>query len=379
MSEFDSKALADHEAFQWKVAVHSKVPLDSKDDLSTYYTPWVAAPCREIAQDASLAYKYTWKSNSVAVVSDGTSVLGLWNIGWVAWLPVMEWKAILMKAFADIDAVPIVLSTQDPDEIIKTVEHISPTFGAINLEDIKAPECFYIEEELNKRLPIPVFHDDQHGTAIVVLAWLINACRVLERNIQTLVVTISWAWAAWIAIANLLAEYGVQTIRIVDSKGMLYEWREYMNTYKQSVVRFNTGNIQWNLRDALSWSDVFIWVSRPNIVSQDDIRQMNENPIVFALSNPDPEITRDEALAWWASIYASWRSDIPNQINNISAFPWVLRWALDARIQDITMDHKLAAAKSLAAYVDTPSDVKLLPNPLDKRVAGVVAQTICNV
>lgn len=373
-SLYDEKALEQHKYYKGKLWVVSKVPLETKDDLSIYYTPWVAAPCLAIAADPELAYTYTRKSNSVAVVSDGTAVLGLGNIWWLAWLPVMEGKAILMKGFADIDAVPIVLSTQDPDEIIRVVEAIAPTFGAINLEDIAAPACFYIEEELNKRLAIPVFHDDQHGTAIVTLAALLNAIKLVEKPLETLKIVIAGAGAAGIATANLLIHAGVKHLIMTDSKGIIWSTRTDLNNYKTPLISYNTRCDQGDLADALVGADVFIGVSKPNIVTRAMIETMATQPIVFALSNPNPEITLDEAQAWGAYIFASGRSDIPNQINNLLAFPGILRGALDARVSEITMDHKYRAAQALAAYVIDPRVDQLLPNPLDKNISGVVAK-----
>ena len=378
MSAYDQAALDWHKKYKGKIQVVSSVPLENKDDLSTRYTPWVAAPCKAIEADPSTAYDYTWKGRSVAVVSDWTAVLWLWNIWWLAWLPVMEGKAILMKAFADIDAVPIVLSTQDPDEIINVVEAISPTFGAINLEDIKAPQCFYIEEELNKRLSIPVFHDDQHGTAIVVLGALINALKIVWKEKSNVTTTIVWAWAAWIAIANILHADWFTNIRVVDSRGVISSEREWLNEYKQRLIPFNKDAISWSIDDAISWSDIVIWVSQPNIITQDHVRSMNNDAIVFALSNPDPEIIRDDALEAWAVIYASGRSDFPNQVNNVLIFPWLLRGALDARIEDITMDHKVTAAHVLASITKNPTPDEILPSALDKSVAEIIRQSIMN-
>lgn len=373
-SLYDTDALALHKTHTGKLGVTSKVPLETKDDLSKAYTPWVAAPCLEIAADPEKAYEYTRKSNSVAVVSDGSAVLGLGNIGWIAGLPVMEGKAILMKWFADIDAVPLVLSTQDPDEIIRVVEAVAPTFGAINLEDIAAPQCFYIEEELQKRLQIPVFHDDQHGTAIVTLAALINASTLTWKTLQTIKVVIAWAWAAGIATANLLVHAWVQNLILTDSQWVIGPHRTDLNTYKTALIHYNTRCSWWTLADALVWADVFIGVSKPDIVTREMVTTMNEQPIIFALSNPNPEITLEEAQAWGAYIFASGRSDIPNQINNLLAFPGILRGALDARVSQITMDHKFRAAQALAAYVKEPQIDQLLPSPLDKNISGVIAQ-----
>jgi len=378
--DYFKKSLEEHKKHKWKLEVRSKVPLKNKEDLSIYYTPGVAEPCRQIAKNPTEAYNYTWKNNSVAVVSDGSAVLGLWNIWWLAWLPVMEGKAILFKEFGWVDAVPIVLNTQDPDEIVKVVEAIAPTFGWINLEDIAAPKCFYIEEELKKRLNIPVFHDDQHGTAIVVLAGLINALKLANKNFNKIKVVISGAGAAGIAIAKLLHKYGVKNIILLDSKWIIYSGRENLNKYKEEVAQYNIENVKGWLKEALKWADVFIWVSKPNLLTSEDIKLMSEKPIVFALSNPIPEIMPDEAKKWWAFIVATWRSDFPNQVNNLLAFPGIFRWALDARIPQIEDKHKIAAAEALANYVwDKLSPEYILPSPLDKNVAKVVAEAVKNV
>ncbi len=378
--DYFKKSLEEHKKHKWKLEVRSKVPLKNKEDLSIYYTPGVAEPCKQIAKNPTEAYNYTWKNNSVAVVSDGSAVLGLWNIWWLAWLPVMEGKAILFKEFGWVDAVPIVLNTQDPDEIVKVVEAIAPTFGWINLEDIAAPKCFYIEEELKKRLNIPVFHDDQHGTAIVVLAGLINALKLANKNFNKIKVVISGAGAAGIAIAKLLHKYGVKNIILLDSKWIIYSGRENLNKYKEEVAQYNIENVKGWLKEALKWADVFIWVSKPNLLTSEDIKLMSEKPIVFALSNPIPEIMPDEAKKWWAFIVATWRSDFPNQVNNLLAFPGIFRWALDARIPQIEDKHKIAAAEALANYVwDKLSPEYILPSPLDKNVAKVVAEAVKNV
>lgn len=373
-SIYDADALALHQTQKGKLAVTSKVPLETKDDLSKAYTPWVAAPCLEIAADPEKAYAYTRKSNSVAVVSDGSAVLGLGNIGGIAGLPVMEGKAILMKWFADIDAIPLVLSTQDPDEIIRVVEAVAPTFGAINLEDIAAPQCFYIEEELQKRLTIPIFHDDQHGTAIVTLAALINACKVTWRTLKTINVVIAGAGAAGIATASLLIHAWVKNIIMSDSVGVIWTQRTDLNKYKTALLPYNTRCDTGALADALVGADVFIGVSKPDIVTRDMVATMNQQPIIFALSNPNPEITLDEAKAWGAAIFASGRSDLPNQINNLLAFPGILRGALDARVSQITINHKYRAALALAQYVQNPTHDQLLPSPLERGVTAVIAQ-----
>ncbi len=377
--DYNKLSVEKHLEYKWKLSVQSKVPLSSREDLSIYYTPWVAEPCRLIAKNPELAYKYTWKNNSVAVISDWSSVLWLGNIGWLAWLPVMEWKAILLKEFGGVDAIPIVLSTQDPDEIIRVVEAISPTFGWINLEDIAAPNCFYIEEELQKRLSIPVFHDDQHGTAIVVLAWLINSLKLVNKNFSDIKVVLAWAWAAGIAISKLLVKYWLQNLILVDSHWAIHSARGDLNKYKQSLLQYNINNENWSLKEVIVWADVFIWVSRPNLIQATDVEKMAKQAIVFSLSNPEPEITREEALAGWAYIVATGRSDFPNQINNLLVFPGIFRGALDNRISQITDAHKIAAAEALANYVTDLSPNNIIPSPLDKNIANIIAKAIWKI
>ena len=366
--DFDTLALQEHKKHKGKLAVVSKVPLNNKDDLSTYYTPGVAAPCREIAKNPDTVYDYTRKGQTVAIISDGSAVLWLGNIWWAAGLPVMEGKAVLIKWFSDIDAIPIVLDTQDVQEIISTSVHISPTFGLLMLEDIKAPECFEIERRLNKLLPIPVFHDDQHGTAIVVLAALINACKATNKKFEELDIVIAGAGAAGTAIAHLLAHHGATQITTLDSKGALCASRDNLNTYKQELLPYNKKDCSWSLGDVIAWADVFIGVSKPDILTIADVQSMAEDPIVFALSNPDPEISEADALAGWAAIYAAGRSDVQVQINNILVFPWLIRWALEARLQDITMDHKQSVGVAIAEMVDAPHTTLLLPDPFDPSV-----------
>lgn len=376
--DYQARSLEEHEKYHGKLAVASKVPLATRDDLATYYSPGVAAPCLAIAKNPEDAYRYTRKSNSVAIVSDGTAVLGLGNIGGLAWLPVMEWKAVLMKAFGGIDAIPLVLSTQDPDEIIRVVKAVAPTFGAINLEDIAAPACFYIEEQLQKELNIPVFHDDQHGTAVVVLAGLLNALKLINKSLSEIKIVMSGAGAAGIATAKLLIEAGATHLVMTDSKGCIHTGRSDLNPYKASLLSYNHDNASGTLSDALHGADVFIGVSQPNIVSTEDVTHMSAQPIIFALSNPNPEITSDAAFAWWAYIYASWRSDLPNQINNLLAFPGILRWALDARLSNITNTHKIAAAYALAAAIHDIRPDCIIPHPLDTTLPQLVAQAVAN-
>ena len=377
--DYYALSLEKHTQYKGKLEVHSKVPLNDRNDLSTYYTPGVAEPCRQIQKDPELAYTYTWKNNAIAVISDGSAVLGLGNIGWIAGLPVMEGKAILFKEFGWVDAIPIVLATQDADEIIKTIENIAPTFWGINLEDISAPRCFYIEEELKKRLNIPVFHDDQHGTAIVVLAGLINALKLAEKEVDKVKIIISWAGSAGIAIGKLLIKYGIKNIVMLDSVGAIHTWRTDLNKYKADIAQYNINNESGTLAEVIVNADVFIGVSQPNVLNAHDVRTMNQKPIIFAMANPNPEITPIEAQAGWVFIMATGRSDYPNQINNLLAFPGIFRGALDKRIPQITDEHKLAAAIALANYVQNPSVDNIIPSVLDKNVGNIVATAVMAV
>ncbi len=371
-----TRALDEHKKYQGKVWITSRVPLETRDDLSTYYSPGVAQPCLEIAENPEKAYDYTWKGRSIAVVSDGTAVLGLGNIGGLAGLPVMEGKAVLFKAFGGVDAIPIVLDTQDPEEIIKTIEHIAPSFWGINLEDISAPNCFYVEEELKKRLNIPVFHDDQHGTAIVVLAGLINALKITKKEIWSLKIVIAGAGAAGLAIAKLLKSYGAKWIIITDSKGAIHNWRSDLNHYKQERTATNLQQEQGDLKEVLKGADVFVGVSKPNLITAEEVKTMNSDPIIFALSNPEPEILPDEARKGGARIIATGRSDFPNQINNVLVFPGLFKWILEARIPQIEEKHKIAAAEVLAKMVANPSPELIIPSALDKSVAEQVSEAV---
>lgn len=380
MTSIYEQSLSEHIKYKWKLAVASKVPLETRQDLATYYSPWVAAPCLEIAKDPSTAKQYTWKNNSVAVVSDGTAVLWLGNIGWLAWLPVMEWKSILFKQFGNVDAIPIVLESTDPDETIRTVINIAPTFWWINLEDIKAPECFYIEETLKEKLNIPVFHDDQHGTAIVVLAGLINALRVTNKNINEVKIVVSGAGAAGIAITKLLALAWATHIIMIDSKWAILAWRDGLNPYKESLCYLNKNNESGKLSDVIVGTDVFIWVSgQKDDLNANDIRTMNSDPIIFALSNPDPEVNPDIAQQSGAAIIATGRSDYPNQLNNVLVFPGLFRGIFDGNISQITDDHKLAAAHAIANYVTQPTATMIIPDALDTNVASIVAKAVMSV
>lgn len=378
--DYAKESLRLHDEHKGKISIMSKVPLKTRDDLSIAYTPGVAQPCREIAKDKELAYNYTSKGNLVAVVSDGTAVLGLGNIGGLAGMPVMEGKAILFKEFGDVDAFPICLSTQDPDEIIAVVKAIAPTFGGINLEDIKAPECFYVEERLKAALDIPVFHDDQHGTAIVVLAAVTNALRLSGRRMQDTIAVINGAGAAGIAVGKLLMHAGIGDIIFCDTHGPIYRGRaEGMNPYKTELsIASNKRLAKGTLAEAVKGSDIFIGLSKPGVLTQEMIKTMRPKPIIFAMANPDPEILPADAHAAGAFIVGTGRSDFPNQINNVLAFPGVFRGALDVRASQITEGMKLAAAKAIAEYLSEPEVTveKVLPSPLDRGVAKAVAAAV---
>ena len=375
--DYFKESLKLHEKIKWKIDFASKIALNTTDDLSLAYTPWVAEPCREIAKYPENAYKYTIKWNTVAVISDWSAVLWLWNIGWLAWLPVMEWKCALFKEFAWVNSFPIVLDTQDTEEIISTIKNISPTVWWINLEDISAPRCFEIEERLKKELDIPVFHDDQHWTAIVCLAWLINSLKITWRKKEDIKVIVNWLWAAWTAIIKLLSEYWVWDIIVCDSKWIISNKREDLNNEKQKILKItNKANIDWKLADAVIGTDMFIWVSAPDVLSEEMVKSMNKDPIIFAMANPTPEIMPDIAKKAWAKIVATWRSDFPNQLNNVLVFPGLFKWALENRVVEITQEHKLKAAQALADYVKNPTPDEIIPSPLDKNVANIIANVI---
>ncbi|KKP83309.1 MAG: Malic protein NAD-binding protein [Candidatus Moranbacteria bacterium GW2011_GWF1_35_5] len=357
-----------------KIEINSKQKL-TKDNLKVLYTPGVASVCNAIARDKKLSFEYTIRKNTVAVISDGSAVLGLGNIGPEAALPVMEGKALLFKELGGVDAIPIVIATQDSDTIIEIIKNISPTFGGINLEDISAPRCFKIEEKLKKELDIPVFHDDQHGTAIVVLAGLINSLKVVNKKIKKIKIVISGAGAAGVAIAKLLIAYGAKNIIMVDSKGIIFKEREGgLNDSKMEIAKItNPENLMGTIRDALFEADVFIGVSAPNLVNNVDISKMAKDAIVFAMANPIPEIMPSLAKQGGAKIIATGRSDFPNQLNNVLVFPGIFRGALNKRVRDITTAHKLKAAEVLANMVKKPTANKIIPNALDKRVAKKIA------
>jgi malate dehydrogenase (oxaloacetate-decarboxylating) len=368
-----------HEENIGKIEVVSKVKVETRDDLSLAYTPGVAEPCRKIHENEENVYKYTSKGNLVAVVTDGTAVLGLGDIGPKAGLPVMEGKAVLFKEFANVDAFPICLDTKDVDEIVKTVKLIAPGFGGINLEDIGAPRCFEIEERLKKELDIPVFHDDQHGTAIVVLAGVINALKVVDKKIEDLKVVVNGAGAAGTAIAKLLLSSGVKNLIACDKVGILYRGIEGVDDAKKELAKVtNPDNIKGNLAHALVGADVFIGVSAPGIVSQDMVRSMNRDAILFAMANPTPEIMPDEAKAAGAKVIGTGRSDFPNQVNNVLAFPGIFRGALDVRAKEVNEEMKIAAAYAIASMIkdEDLNEDNVIPYALDRTVAANVAEAI---
>ncbi|MHC1686911.1 MAG: NADP-dependent malic enzyme [Methanothrix sp.] len=370
-------ALAFHKAAKGKIAVHSKVPCSSKQDLSLAYTPGVAEPCREIEKNPDDVYEYTSKGNLVAVVTDGTAVLGLGDIGPLASIPVMEGKAILFKNFAGIDAFPIAVTSKDPSVIVDTVTRIEPVFGGINLEDISAPRCFEVEERLKKTLKIPVFHDDQHGTAIVALAALINALKVVGKDFATIRVAVSGAGAAGVAVTKFLQSFGVRDAILCDSKGVIYQGRPDLNSSKQEIARItNPRAVKGTLADAIRGADVFLGLSVAGIVSQDMVRSMARDAIVFAMANPVPEIMPDLAKEAGARVVATGRSDFPNQVNNVLGFPGIFRGALDVRAGDINEPMKVAASKAIAALVESVSEVCIIPSPLDRRVVPAVAAAV---
>ena len=378
--DYSKEALKLHEKNGGKIAVASKIKINNRDDLSTAYTPGVAAPCKEIASDPENVWKYTAKKNLVAVVSDGTAVLGLGDIGAKAAMPVMEGKAILFKEFGDVDAFPICLDTKDTEEIIKTVKNIAPCFGGINLEDIASPKCFEIEERLEKELEIPVFHDDQHGTAIVVTAALINALELVDKKMDEIKVVLNGPGSAGTAIIKMLLESGVKNITACDEYGILYKDRaEGIKDHKKWLCTVtNLNDMKGNLTDALAGADVFIGVSVANILTKDMIKTMAKDPIVFAMANPNPEISYDEAIEAGVAVMGTGRSDRSNQINNVLAFPGIFRGALDAHARDINYTMKKAAARAVADYIK-PEDLNpenIIPSALDKSVAKAVADAV---
>lgn len=375
----NEKALLLHEKWNGKLETISKTPVKSREDLSLAYTPGVAEPCKVIAQDKEAAYKYTMKANTVAVVSDGSAVLGLGNIGPYAAMPVMEGKAVLFKEFGGVNAVPICLDTQDTEEIIKAVTYLAPGFGGINLEDISAPRCFEIEERLKEILDIPVFHDDQHGTAIVVLAGIINALKVVHKKKEDCKVVVNGAGSAGVAITKLLLTYGFPDIVMCDKVGIISKNTEGLNWMQQKMTEVtNLNNETGTLADALKGADIFIGVSAPGIVSSEMVASMNKDAILFAMANPVPEIMPDAAKAAGAKVVGTGRSDFPNQVNNVVAFPGIFKGALEGRAAQITEEMKLAAANAIASLVpdNELNEDNILPEAFNPKVAELVAQAV---
>ncbi len=375
----NEKALLMHEKWNGKLETVSKTPVKTREDLAIAYTPGVAEPCKVIAQDKEAAYKYTMKANTVAVVSDGSAVLGLGNIGPYAAMPVMEGKAVLFKEFGNVNAVPICLDTQDTEEIIKAVTYLAPGFGGINLEDISAPRCFEIEERLKEFLDIPVFHDDQHGTAIVVLAGVINALKVVGKKKEDCRVVVNGAGSAGVAITKLLLTYGFPNIIMCDKVGIVSKDTEGLNWMQKKMTEVtNLNNENGSLADALKGADIFIGVSAPNIVTPEMVASMNHDSILFAMANPVPEIMPDVAKAAGARVVGTGRSDFPNQVNNVVAFPGIFKGALEGRATQITEEMKLAAAEAIAGLVpaDKLSDDNIMPEAFDPQVVEVVANAV---
>ena len=365
-----------------KLAVVSKVPIKTREDLALAYTPGVAEPCKEIKENKDLSFEYTCRGNMVAIVSDGTRVLGLGDIGPEAGMPVMEGKCALFKAFGDVDAVPICVRSKEVDDIVKTVSLIAGSFGGINLEDISAPRCFEIEEKLKETCDIPIFHDDQHGTAVVTLAALLNALKLTGKKMEEIKVVTSGAGAAGIAIIKLLIAMGLKNVILCDRKGAIYEGREGLNKEKEEMAKITNRNHEaGTLEEVLKGADVFIGVSAPGCVTQDMVRSMNENPILFPMANPTPEIMPDLAKEAGAAVVGTGRSDFPNQINNVLAFPGIFRGALDVRASEINDEMKIAAAKAIASFVtdDLLSADYIIPSALDKNVATAVAEAVAKV
>lgn len=379
MKSFKDRALDLHSESKGKIQINSKFEIKTKEDLALAYTPGVAFPCLEIEKNYDTIYEYTSKGNLVAIVTNGTAVLGLGDIGAGAGLPVMEGKAALFKNFAGVDAFPICINSKNIDEIINVVKLIEPSFGGINLEDIKAPECFEIEKRLKKEMNIPVFHDDQHGTAIVVLSALINAIKVVGKEMQNVRVVINGAGSAGIAIAKLLLYAGIKNITMVDRIGILCSGLDWMNEAMKEIAKLtNKQKLKGNLSDALKGADVFIGVSAPRVLSKEMVRSMNNDPIVFALANPEPEILPGDAVEAGAKIVATGRSDFSNQVNNLLAFPGIFRGALDIRAKEINMEMKLAAANAISSLVNE-NDLNpnyIIPDALDIRISPIVARYV---
>ena len=375
----NEKALKLHEELNGKLSTEAKCHVKTREDLSLAYTPGVAEPCRKIAANPDDVYKYTWKANTVAVVSDGSAVLGLGNIGPEAAMPVMEGKAVLFKEFGGVNAVPICLDTQDPDEIVHTVARIAPGFGGINLEDISAPRCFEIESKLKEKLDIPVFHDDQHGTAIVVAAGLLNALKFVGKKMEDANIVINGAGSAGISICKLLLQFGAGNVVLVDQKGALCPGEDWMNPAQKDMAEITNKEKQTGtLTEIIKDKDVFIGVSAPNIVTAEMVSTMADDAIIFAMANPTPEIMPDEAKKGGARVIATGRSDFPNQINNVLVFPGIFRGALDARAGQITEEMKMAAARAIASIIsdDELNEEYIIPGAFDERVCKAVAKAV---
>lgn len=379
---YGEQSLKMHKEKKGKLEVISKIPVNTREDLSIAYTPGVAEPCIEISKDKDKVYDYTIKSNTVAIVSNGTAVLGLGNIGAEASIPVMEGKALLFKEFAGVDAFPICIDSEDPEEVIKTVKLICPVFGGINLEDIKAPECFYIEETLKRELNIPVFHDDQHGTAVVVLSGLYNALKLTKKNIKDVKIIINGAGSAGIAICKLLLKAGAENIIMCDKKGAIYDGGNCLFESHEEIAKVTNKNKEsGSLKEVLVGADVFIGVSGPNMINAEDVKTMNSDAIIFAMANLTPEIMPDEAKLGGARVIATGRSDFANQINNVLVFPGIFKGALTVRATEINDEMKLAAARALANLIpeEELNEENIIPNALDKRVSGKVAEEVMRI
>ena len=375
----NEKALLLHEEWNGKLETIAKAKVNSREDLALAYTPGVAEPCKVIAEDKEASYKYTMKANTVAVISDGSAVLGLGNIGAHAAMPVMEGKAVLFKEFGGVNAVPICLDTQDTEELIKTITYLAPNYGGINLEDISAPRCFEIEERLKATLDIPVFHDDQHGTAIVVLAGVINGLKVVNKEKENCKVVVNGAGSAGVAITKLLLTYGLKNVIMCDKVGMISKDTKGLNWMQEKMAEVtNPNNETGLLADAMKGADIFVGVSAPNIVTEEMVASMNRDAILFAMANPVPEIMPDTAKKAGAKVVGTGRSDFPNQVNNVIAFPGIFRGALEGRATQITEDMKLAAALAIAGLVSDEelNEDNILPQPFDPRVADVVANAV---
>lgn len=372
-------ALQQHEKWSGKIEITNRANLDTPEDLAVCYTPGVAEPCLEISKDTDLSYKYTRRHNMVAVVTDGTAVLGLGDIGPEAGMPVMEGKCCLFKAFGDVDAFPLCIRSKDVAEIVNTVSLLAGSFGGINLEDISAPRCFEIEQKLKERCDIPIFHDDQHGTAVVTMAAMLNALKVVGKKLDEVTVVTSGAGAAGIAIIKLLIRMGLKEVIMCDRQGAIYEGRDGLNKEKEEMARISNRSMKkGSLADVIKGADVFIGVSAPGTLTQDMVRSMAKDPIIFPMANPVPEIMPDEAKAAGAAVIGTGRSDFPNQINNVLAFPGIFRGALDVRASDINDDMKVAAAHAIANIItdEERNADYIIPNPFDKRVAKAVAEAV---